>query len=289
MESNEKDTLSLTLPGVSMDIGGTMVQVTPVRPTLMKEWLRCPYRATLRGLGWRAPLDWQRDPLLWIGQSIHSAMAAHFQRGSPDTSFAHTLDEYWQEPPVEAPWPRHRASRVGLGLATLAMVRFDPCVDSVVAVEYETGFGKPDLVYVHKAGDVRVVDWKFHRRTPREMQAYDTDWQMWHYAWLCRYKGWGTPSMVEVVNLIAEPKLDIIVHEIPITTERLDQWASEASVLWDQFSHRSPFDRRGWSGCDVPFYPCEFKPVCHWGIRLEDGFRKDEGSQKVVDNENDRV
>jgi hypothetical protein len=72
-----------------------------------------------------------------------------------------------------------------------------------------------------------------------------------------------------------EPRIEIIVHEVSINEAALDAWANEqAEPAWlgyranEQEGHFPP----RYTGCDVPFWPCEFKNHCHYGMRLEDGY-----------------
>ncbi len=199
-----------------------MAQPTPVRPTVLREWLRCPLRASLLEQGWRAPIDWDREPLMWMGSAVHAGIAEAMnakkegRANKVETVYTASLKRDWQEPPRVTPWTWDRSVKLVGGGVAAALARYPLGASQILAVEYETGLGKPDLIYRANDGDVRVVDWKCHRKVPREIPSYDTDWQMWHYAWLCRELSFGTPSAVEVTNIMFEPRIDVIVHTIPM-------------------------------------------------------------------------
>jgi hypothetical protein len=77
---------------------------------------------------------------------------------------------------------------------------------------------------------------------------------------------WERPAAVEAAVIVMEPKVTLVVHEVAVTEERLvafeQQWTEAAE------SHKYQSGPR-WTGCDLPYYPCEFIDHCHRGASLE--------------------
>ena len=128
------------------------------------------------------------------------------------------------------------------------------------------GSGKPDLVYRHPAGRVRVVDLKVaftldSRYVQSRLSAYETDHQLWQYGWEVG-EIYGEPvERAEVQQIILTPKAQSIVHPVLFTPERMAFWLRGAEALWagmfkEQEEGAAPVPR--WSSCHGKFGRCPY-------------------------------
>ncbi len=243
----------------------------------MREWLRCPLRESLLSEGWAAPPNWDHRPVLWIGNAVHAAMAAFLVGADPDVgheALTNSMGLQWRQPPVHTAWTLEGATRKARAAyeAILETKYGSIAVYDVVAVERRLKYGTPDLVYRvddgTEPGPLRVVDWKVRKRAPREMRAWDHDWQLWHYVWEVTQE-WVRPAAAEVCVVILEPRVQVVIHEVTVTAERLAAWEAQAAHWWSLREAMNGAPAANWAACSLPYYDCEFKAHCHESASLD--------------------
>src|SRR2546428_14125118 len=99
----------------------------------------------------------------------------------------------------------------------------------------------------------RSLYWKVSSKAPREMRAWDHDWQLWQYAWeVSQVK---PVDQVEVCVITLEPRVQVMIHEVPVTAARLEEWEHAAGWAWAW--RGGPGNRKGggaplWGGGGPP-------------------------------------
>ena len=254
------DNTLLTIPGVWS-------------PTTTAEYARCPYRAKLLRDRWALPGDDDR-PYQTMGNSLNDLLTAWY-RGEPQPAVG------WQA----------EGAYSGKRMREVVEWAYDKCRDTfprdtmtVVSVDEDLNpdpmsaqrWGRPDLVYAQQG--LHVVDWKLRRKQPLDMSRFDHDWQLWHYAAFAQSlwaHEWGDVVDYSMAFIIVEPTLRMVTHTVPVTQERLLQWQEQAIQLWWRMGSGAAWSQQ-WTGCNLPYYPCEFADHCHRGAQLEQFYVKQE-------------
>lgn len=243
---------------------------TVYAPTRMQDWNRCPLYLDLKRKWEPIVVEW--EPNLVLGRALNDGLsvvyrAARDGKKADDTSI-------WAAAHAQLEAGFEEGSRWTLeGLEKLLEKILDKAIaedmvqsEAVLLVDESTGKGKPDLVTRRPDGTLRVVDTKFRMRmdpqyAEKTLSEYDTDDQMWHYAWEVE-QYFGEPvSMVQVHHVTASPSVKSRVHPITITPEKVRFWAEGAKQTWMLMKEGRVYPK--FSGCKTKYGPCPYYVRCH--------------------------
>ena len=148
-----------------------------------------------------------------------------------------------------------------------------PGSGKILAVDEPLGTSsRPDLVVRYAEGiavwDTKVTLGLDPRYLPKRIQEYDTDWQLWQYAWeVGEY--FGEPVVYAGVQLIIlTPKTRVERIPVKIDPTRLAMWLKTAEQVWSDMgsedmdlANRSTIHK--WDSCHGKFGRCVFYDPCH--------------------------
>ena len=248
--------------------------IQPQRPTVTKDFLKCP-------MYWHLKKSWQPKPGDWtpyklMGTAIHAG-AHEFWVPTPgmypDTKAQEVLGASFVEQPR---WTLEGCQKlVSKGLAeALGAVPGHihwAQTEELVGSELDLGHCHPDLVTRSKAtGKLIVTDLKttYHLKpqwVTKRLMSYETDWQFHHYAWAVE-EHFKEPVQEVRVQLVAlTPQTTNYVVGFKYSPQRLANWLSSAERVWALMDWLSDDDQspvQNLNSCEQ-FGGCEFKTACH--------------------------
>ncbi len=136
----------------------------------------------------------------------------------------------------------------------------------IEAVEKFFGRIRPDLVGRDPAGKLMVVDHKVKvnlddRYKEKELGAYDTSNQMFHYAWAVGQDFGEKVEQVAIHLIVLGPRAYTEMHLIQIDQRHLATWLESAALDWDDMHANER--RQRFESCMGKYGPCEFHAACH--------------------------
>ncbi len=144
-------------------------------------------------------------------------------------------------------------------------VATDLGLSQVLGVEKFYGRTKPDLVGRNRAGQLVVIDHKVKmnlddRWKQKELLKFDTNNQMFHYAWTVA-QDMGEPVYEVIIHLIVlAPRVYTELHPIRIHQDHLAFWLEGVVKDWEAMAKGENQPR--FSACMDP-WPCDYREGCH--------------------------
>lgn len=263
--------------------GHSVAEVPPVwSPSHTERWLLCPVKEQLTRDGVIGRLE-KWSPGAIVGTALHKGLAILMQDEEQEPKAIVAVQES-----VNAEWPPDGTAGWDVNkviaetitcLRRIYRERMPELLQDngcVVGVECALGEGDtadgrypgtPDLITEHGPEDGRylcVTDWKSHwvlddRYIERELVSTEESWQLFQYAWFAQqYYALPVRHVRKCVIRVINPKSWL--YTVKVTPERLTRWHAQATVVWEQMSHSTPW--QNWGSCRR-YGRCEFWEHCH--------------------------
>jgi hypothetical protein len=245
-------------------------------PTRLKDFVTCPLMSALKRKWEPMTTEWEPNRLL--GTALTTGLNVYY-KGLRDEVPASDL-QIWASAYTQLESGFQAGSRWDMpGLEKILEKSLDKAMsvdmvrgERILVVDESLGKGKPDLVLRRRDGTLRVVDTKFKLRVnpdyaEKNIADYDTDDQMWHYAWEVGNYFNAPVSLVEIHQVSAMPSYKSRVHPIVITPEKVAFWLKGAIPIWQAMENArgtETFDNTPkFTGCTTRYGQCPFYLFCH--------------------------
>lgn len=152
-----------------------------------------------------------------------------------------------------------------------AVVEDIPGTGTIIRVDESLGVGRPDLICRDAHGQLWITDTKVSltidpRYRASRLAEFETDHQLWHYAWEAEQFYGERVVMVGVHQIILSPKTISTRFDFPVTPERLAFWLKGAEQAWrdraEEEAGQRPVVPR-FSSCWGKYGRCEYLEACH--------------------------
>ncbi len=252
--------------------------MTPVRPSEVTDYIRCPRLWQYKHVeGWEPPASaWTPERLM--GSAIHAGLAEHWRHlgdSAPHDAAQREFSVLW--PPNAPP----EFSREGLEVQcvkvldkVLAWVKVNMSDAEPVMVEQPLGADGhtiPDLV-TREEDQLVVTDWKTSWDTPADRVRYklegiERDHQFLHYCWAVGEHLGEPVRLFRKVVIVGGPKIMVKDTTFAPTPEAIEYWLTGARQMWKDMAQMRTGERVAWqnpNGCRMygAKYPCPYYDGC---------------------------
>lgn len=249
---------------------------TPIRPSAVTDWNRCPRLWWYKEQGWSAPPSaWTPERLMgtavhaglkdyWRGLQVANGLApGEFMLRSRTPHHA-VEDAFALEWPPDAPPEFSREGLESQALKVLDAVlkwitKEMPDAEPVMVEQSlgADGHTTPDLVTREPGGILAVTDWKTSMHLPADrihyrLQDIDRTWQFLHYCWAVGEHLKEPVTLFRKVVIAAGPRIMVKDATFVPNDAMLHAWLRDAKVKWDlmaQMRNGSVYPWRQEDGC----------------------------------------
>ena len=263
-------------------------------PSQTADWLACPIlrqfkrSSTLSVLGETSPHVWEPrssgewDPARLLGIAVQVGYNVWLNRHRGRWNGTESEVEQLIESAVTATittWFVDQPRYTPQGLTKLALRGVEVLLDanlferqSVLEIDLPLSHSRPDVISRHESQGLGVTDFKVSQRIDeryraKRMSEYETDDQLWHYAWEVALH-YGEPvKWFRVVQVILTPKAQVLVESVTVDQSRLEFWLEGAEQHWRDMRAEDTGDRPivpRWQNCRSGRYGvCVAYDFCH--------------------------